>query len=74
VVSVAVVDYDSVCDRADHAQPSAVLRLLVLVLDLRGRSRASVIRDRQCDHLQRDRERQMEAARLLEALMTIGVV
>lgn len=47
---VAVVDDDAVCDRADHAQISAVFRLLALVLDLRGGSCAPVVRDRQGDH------------------------
>lgn len=67
VAAGAVVDNDPVRDSTDHAQPPAVLRLLVLVLDLRGQSRASVIRDRQGNYLRRDRERQMKAARLLAA-------
>jgi hypothetical protein len=32
------MDHDPVRNRADHLQPSAVLRLLALVLDLRSRT------------------------------------
>lgn len=67
VTAMAVVDDDPVSERADHAQAPAVLRLLVLVRDLRRRAGASVVRDGQGDHLRGDRERQMEAAGCLAA-------
>lgn len=67
VTAVGLVDHDPVRDDTDHAQTSAVLSLLVLVLDPRGHARASVVRDRQGDHLRGYCERQVETAGLSAA-------
>src|SRR5690606_29412093 len=67
VTAVVAVDDDPVSECADHAQAPAVLRLLVLALDLRRRAGASVVRDGQGDHLRGYREGQMEAAGCLAA-------
>jgi hypothetical protein len=56
VAAVGLVDHHPVRDDADHAEPPAVLGVLVLVLGLRGRADATVIRDRQSNHLRGDRE------------------
>jgi len=67
VAAVAVVDHDPVGDRADHAEAPAVFGVLVLVLDLGGRSGASVVCHRYRDHLRRDGDGQVEAAGLQAA-------
>ncbi|AJP02926.1 hypothetical protein TU94_17030 [Streptomyces cyaneogriseus subsp. noncyanogenus] len=48
---VGVVDDDSVGKGADHAQSPAAFGVVVLVLDLGGRGRAAVVRDRDRDGL-----------------------
>lgn len=65
---VAVVHDDPVRDDADHAQAPAVLGVLVLVLDLWGRPRTAVVRDRHRHHLSGDRDGQVEADRSLPGI------
>lgn len=62
VAAATVPNDDPMSDRTDHAQASAVFRLMILARGLRRRARASLVRDGQGDHLRGDRERQMEAA------------